>query len=181
MLPWKPLGSSRLPHGARPRAADSMQINRGTEYAIRAATFLALHAERTPILVAEIAAGIGAPQNYLSNILQALTRFQIVRPHRGARRGYSLAAPPAEIDLLQIVEALEGPLAIDCCSTCDADGCPLEGACLVTEVFAELEETIREKLSSTTLDRSSRSARRPRRSARAGGASRSPSTRRKRA
>ncbi len=133
-----------------------MQINRGTEYAIRAALYLTLHAEDAPIPLATVAEGTGAPANYLSNILQSLTRFNIVRAHRGSRRGYSLARPPAKIDLLQILEALQGPLAIGCCTVGAEEVCPLSSGCLVTEVFRDLQDSIRERLSKTTLAKMAR-------------------------
>jgi len=140
-----------------------MQINRGTEYAIRAALFLTLNEERAPVPVVDIASGIAAPVNYLSNILQALTRFNIVRAHRGARRGYSLAAPAAQIDLLQIVEALEGPLAVNCCSNIEPGSCPMNADCRITEVFNDLQEMIRARLGRTSLaDAAGRPARRQR-------------------
>ncbi len=129
-----------------------MQINRGTEYAIRAAVFLAEEEERTPIVLADIAEGIGAPANYLSNILQSLTRFGIVQAHRGARRGYSLGRPAEEIDLLQIIEALEGPLAMNVCETQEPGDCPASGNCSVTQVFKDLQAVIKERLTQARLD-----------------------------
>ncbi|MAG58591.1 MAG: hypothetical protein CMJ83_20065 [Planctomycetes bacterium] len=129
-----------------------MQINRGTEYAIRAALFLARQKADTPVMLAAVAEAIGAPANYLSNILQALARFQIVQSHRGARRGYTLARPRSEIDLLQITEALEGPLAVNCCSTSQEGACPMSEGCPITAVFDDLQSYIRDRLASARLD-----------------------------
>ena len=129
-----------------------MQINRGTEYAIRATVFLAEQSEKAPIVLVDIADGIGAPANYLSNILQSLTRFGIVQAHRGARRGYSLGRPAEEIDLLQILEALEGPLAMNVCDTQVEGNCPISAGCAVTKVFVELQELIKDHLTKARLD-----------------------------
>jgi Rrf2 family protein len=92
-----------------------------------------------------------APANYLSNIFQSLCRFNVVRAHRGARRGYSLARPPEEITLLEIVEALEGPVALTCCTADPVPSCPFSPDCHVTEVFRDLQRVMVERLSSTTL------------------------------
>ncbi len=129
-----------------------MQINRGTEYAIRATVFLAEQSEHCPVVLVDIAEGIGAPANYLSNILQSLTRFGIVQAHRGAKRGYSLGRPAKEIDLLQILEALEGPLAMNVCETQVEGNCPASGGCAVTQVFVQLQELIKGHLTNARLD-----------------------------
>lgn len=127
-----------------------MQINRGTDYAIRAMLHLTRHRKSGPILLADLAQAVDAPANYLSNVFQTLTRFNLVQSHRGARRGYSLARDPKDISLLDIVEALEGPLVLMCCMD-DPDSCPLSEDCLVTKVFNDLRATIRKKLEGQSL------------------------------
>jgi len=97
-----------------------------------------------------IAKGIGAPPNYLSNIFQILTRLDLVRSHRGAKRGYSLAKPPAEINLLQIVEGIEGPVSISSCNL-DTGWCELDGNCSLFDVWDEIQDAISSKLEATTL------------------------------
>ncbi len=127
-----------------------MQINRGTEYAIRAMLHLARNHRGDPILLADLAQATNAPANYLSNVFQTLSRFSLVRSHRGALRGYSLAREPKEISLLDVVEALEGPLVLTCCMN-DPENCPMSQGCLVTKVFNDLRSMIRKKLESQTL------------------------------
>jgi len=129
-----------------------MQLTRGCEYAIRALTYLAMREEEHPILLADIAKGIGAPPNYLSNIFQILTRLDLVRSHRGAKRGYSLAKPAAEINLLQIVEGIEGPISISSCNL-DAGWCELDGTCSLFEIWDDIQKAIAGKLEETTLAR----------------------------
>jgi Rrf2 family protein len=129
-----------------------MQLTRGCEYAIRALTYLAMREEEHPILLADIAKGIGAPPNYLSNIFQILTRLDLVRSHRGAKRGYSLAQPASEINLKQIVEGIEGPISISSCNM-EAGWCELDGACSLYEIWDDIQQTISDKLSATTLSK----------------------------
>jgi Rrf2 family protein len=88
-----------------------MQLTRGCEYAIRGLVFLAKEDREDPILLADIAEKIGAPTNYLSNIFQILSRLGLVTSHRGAKRGYTLARAPGEINLREVVEGMEGQLA----------------------------------------------------------------------
>lgn len=127
-----------------------MQLTRGCEYAIRALTYLAMRPDEHPILLADIAKGIGAPPNYLSNIFQILTRLDLVRSHRGAKRGYSLSKGPDEIDLRQIVEGIEGPITVSSCGM-NANWCSSEGGCSMFSLWDDLQETITQKLESTSL------------------------------
>lgn len=127
-----------------------MQLTRGCEYAIRALTYLAMREEEHPILLADIAKGIGAPPNYLSNIFQILTRLDLVRSHRGAKRGYSLSETPDKITLRQVVEGIEGPISISSCNM-DTGFCELDGGCSLFGIWDEIQKTITEKLESTTL------------------------------
>ncbi|MEN8148929.1 MAG: Rrf2 family transcriptional regulator [Planctomycetota bacterium] len=127
-----------------------MQLTRGCEYAIRALTYLAMHEEEHPILLADIAKGIGAPPNYLSNIFQILNRLDLVRSHRGAKRGYSLSQAPAEINLRQIVEGIEGPISVSSC-TMDAGWCELDDGCSLFCIWDDIQKTITGKLEATTL------------------------------
>lgn len=74
------------------------------EYALRAVGYIAEHEGDGPVPVSEIAAALGAPQNYLSKTLHHLGTVGVLRSVRGARGGYSLAADGAEIRLATIVE-----------------------------------------------------------------------------
>ena len=127
-----------------------MQLTRGCEYAIRALTYLAMRPDEHPILLADIAKGIGAPPNYLSNIFQILTRLDLVRSHRGAKRGYSLSQGPEEINLRQVVEGIEGPIAVSSCGM-NANWCSSDSGCSMFSLWDELQEMITQKLESTSL------------------------------
>jgi len=127
-----------------------MQLTRGCEYAIRALVYLAMRRDEEPILLADIAEGIGAPPNYLSNIFQILSRLDLVRSHRGAKRGYSLAQSPKEINLRQVVEGIEGPISISTCNL-DAGWCEKEESCSLFGVWEDIQQTVTKKLERATL------------------------------
>jgi Rrf2 family protein len=127
-----------------------MQLTRGCEYAIRALVYLTMRRDDEPILLADIAEGIGAPPNYLSNIFQILSRLDLVRSHRGAKRGYSLAQSPDEISLRQVVEGIEGPISISTCNM-DTGWCDKEDSCSLFGVWEDIQQTITKKLDDATL------------------------------
>ena len=129
-----------------------MELTRGCEYAIRGLVFLGTKKQDDPVLLADIAKAIGAPTNYLSNIFQALIRLGLVSSHRGARRGYTLARAPSRINLLEIVEGMEGPIAFSSCSP-GTKGCKHEGDCSLNALWSDVEKTITRKLEKATLSR----------------------------
>ncbi len=88
-----------------------MNISARCEYACRAMVELALHQPEGDILTAQtIAASRHVPEKYLVHILLQLKRAGLVHSVRGAQGGYTLALPPEQVNLLQIVEAIDGPV-----------------------------------------------------------------------
>lgn len=86
-----------------------MQISARVDYALRALLVLAGAGE--PMNVDQMAADQALPAKFLGVILSDLRRAGIVASHRGRDAGYSLARPPAEITMAEVIRALEGPLA----------------------------------------------------------------------
>lgn len=90
-----------------------MQVSAKTDYALRAASELALAAteEAGPIKGDWISETQGIPKKFMENILHDLKRSGLVRTRRGASGGYWLALPAEEITVATIIRAVEGPLA----------------------------------------------------------------------
>ena len=87
-----------------------MRISRSTGYALLAVGYLARHREKGIVLSQAISKQYDIPLEYLLKILQQLVRANILRSKRGPRGGFSLAVSPKKINMLQIVEAVDGPL-----------------------------------------------------------------------
>ena len=86
-----------------------MALSAKTQYGIVSLIELAAIYDQGSVLqVAEIAQRQGIPDRYLEQMLTSLRRARILRSIRGPRGGYQLARPPAEIQLLQVITALEG-------------------------------------------------------------------------
>ena len=86
----------------------------------------------------------------VSKLLKALTRSGLVVSTRGAQGGYRLARAPAEITAAEIIDALEGPVAITQCSS-DEGSCTLEAFCRVGRAWQRINLSIREALDDITL------------------------------
>jgi Rrf2 family protein len=87
-----------------------MRISRSTGYALLAVGYIAQHKNKKIILSQDISKKYDIPLEYLLKILQHLVRANVLNSKRGPHGGYSLAKPPNKITVLQIVEAVDGPL-----------------------------------------------------------------------
>lgn len=127
-----------------------MRLTRGADYGARGIIRLARMSENSVALVGEIAAAEGLPESYLAKIFQDLAKEGIVRSHRGARGGFSLARPAEQITLKQIIEAIEGPIALNRCLA-SWEGCDLRDSCALYPVLARAQEQLLSILDGTTL------------------------------
>jgi Rrf2 family protein len=91
-----------------------MKLSRSTVYALEAVLQMARSRTGAPISSGDLAAASGMPVRYLLTILGKLTRKGILASRRGIDGGYVLARPPGEITLLELVEAVDGPLTQLC-------------------------------------------------------------------
>ena len=87
-----------------------MKISRSTGYALLAVGYIAQHEDQKIILSQDISKKYDIPLEYLLKILQQLVRVNVLRSKRGPRGGFSLARPPRKITMLQIIEAVDGPM-----------------------------------------------------------------------
>ena len=87
-----------------------MKISRSTGYALVAVGYIAQNNSDGAVLAARVSKEYSIPLEYLLKILQQLVRANILRSKRGPRGGFFLAHPAEEITLLQIIEAVDGPM-----------------------------------------------------------------------
>lgn len=87
-----------------------MRVNRSTGYGLLAVGYIARHKDEPIILSQTISKQYGIPVEYLLKIMQQLVRANILRSKRGPRGGFSLARPISKITMLDIIEAVEGPI-----------------------------------------------------------------------
>lgn len=126
----------------------TLRISEATAIALHAMTFLAAdpggrHAVR------EIAESLRVSEAHLAKVLQRLMRIGLVSSVRGPGGGYTLARSREEITLLDIVEALEGPLdPVDCIMPTRTCG---GGACILGDLLETINRRVSEYLGGTNL------------------------------
>ncbi len=126
-----------------------MRLTARSEYGLLALIDLGVRYGDGPVSAREVSERQGVPTKFLEQLLAALRKAGLVSAIRGARGGFSLTRDPREITVLEVVEALEGPLAP---TTCDGGSlCGRSGACAAAGVWAKATEALRDVFDTTTL------------------------------
>jgi Rrf2 family protein len=128
-----------------------LRITTGADYAIRAMIHLACLPEGTLMLREEIAEAERIPSSFMAKILRYLVRGQLLRSVRGVNGGFALARPPSEITLLEIVQAVEGPMQLTPC-TGASEGCEHTGECPAASIWDLVQGNMQAILAHTTLE-----------------------------
>lgn len=129
-----------------------MDISRKTDYALR--MLAALVEDPSGVVSVRTAARENeVPYSFARSIQHDLAVAGIVENARGASGGMRLAVNPKETTLLQLVEAVQGPVVIASCANPAGDGepCPKRGRCHFSPVWCNAERMLRSYLSSVTL------------------------------
>lgn len=100
----------------------------------------------------ELAGETHLPLPMVSKILKILGRGGLLVSHRGAKGGYSLAAPPREISVARMITALDGPIAFTECSDDGSPGlCSQEAGCQIRTNWQRINLAVRDALEAITL------------------------------
>lgn len=99
----------------------------------------------------ELSAETGIPLPTTQKLVSALTRAGLLKSVRGAGGGIKLARPSAAITLADIIEAVEGPIAMTACVEAGKHDCALEGSCQVQPHWGAVNDAVRGALLKVTL------------------------------
>lgn len=127
-----------------------MQITRQADYAIRAMLYLSRLNGSQRAATSQIAEDQRIPPSFLAKIISQLSIAGLIHTSRGARGGVSLARQPEEINVLEVVEAIDGPIALNECTN-DPDSCPFGKDCPMHELWCEAQAELVYKLRKTTF------------------------------
>jgi FeS assembly SUF system regulator len=128
-----------------------LRITRQTDYAI---VLLARFGAAPPDTVKnapDLAAEGHLPAPMVSKILKLLARAGLLKSHRGAAGGYSLARRPEAISVAEIVVALEGPIAMTECLTGEPGVCAIEHTCPSRPNWARINHAVESALAQVRL------------------------------
>lgn len=127
-------------------------IRRETDYACRVILHLAQLPEGERVTAQDIARRRIIPRAMVRRVITRLAAAHLITTMRGQGGGLSLARPAREISLLNVVEAMEGTLALNACVV-DSHPCPLNKVCSVHAEWCRARELLAAELGAATFDK----------------------------
>ncbi len=127
-----------------------MQIPRRVDYGLRAVIYLSGQDPEKCCSISEIAKKQGVPRKFLEKIIQDLMRSGLIKSKRGSCGGYMLARPPETISFYDVIEAIEGPIAVNACLD-EHLGCDQLPRCTMVGVWSEIQRKVTEVFTKTTM------------------------------
>ena len=118
-----------------------MQLTRAADYAVRVMIHLAGLPPNTRASRTELAAAAECPEQFLSKVLQNLTRAGLVVSHRGNTGGFELPQMHRSASLLEVVEAIEGPIRLNLCLV-SHHSCTRQQWCPAHPVWADAQQAM---------------------------------------
>ena len=128
-----------------------MQITRQADYAVRAVLHLSQLGPDQRAATSQIAQEQQIPPSFLAKIVSQLSVAGLLQTSRGARGGVSLAKTPEEISLLEVVEAIDGPILLNECVANDGV-CQFGDTCVMRPIWCDAQADLVARLKKTTFD-----------------------------
>lgn len=130
-----------------------MRLSSMADYAVVTMSAAARHCGGARVSAAQLASETGLPAPTVQKLVSRLTAAGLLRSVRGAGGGLQLARPAAAISLADIVEAVEGPIALATCLEQGRHDCALEPCCSVRPHWPAVNEALRGALAQVPLTR----------------------------
>ena len=128
-----------------------MRIPMKVDYGVRALVELAMRYGGGPVQTATIAYRQGIPEPYLERLMSTLNKSGFVHSRRGPQGGHLLARTPADVNLYDIMQELDGNASPLDCLTIPTD-CMFADSCAQKEIWQTVEDSIQQVLEATTLE-----------------------------
>jgi Rrf2 family protein len=127
-----------------------MQITRQADYALRAMVYLAQLEPTQRAATSQIAEEQRIPPSFLAKIISQLSIAGLIHTSRGARGGVTLAREPKAISLLEVVEAIDGPIMLNECTE-DSTNCPFGDDCEIRSLWCDAQDELVNRLRTTNF------------------------------
>lgn len=135
-----------------------MQLTRGAEYAIRAVLDLTVNytgLKDGKVQLKDIAMRMDIPDDFLAKIFQMLNHSGIIKSYRGTKGGYTLAREPKDINVKDVIYAVNGPIKLNKCLNPDGcvqeNNCKYQHECPIHDVWLEAQQSMLKVLSEASF------------------------------
>src|SRR5262245_21073474 len=127
-----------------------LRLSKKADYALMAMKHLALHVDGASTSAREIAEAYDIPVELMAKVLQQLVRRSLLVSQHGTRGGYALARSAMEISVADVIQAVEGPLAVTACST-EGEVCDQYSKCNVRDPLWRIKDRILSALATCSI------------------------------
>jgi len=127
-----------------------MQLTRAADYAVRVMVHLATLPEGERALLPMLAEATGAPESFLSKVLQALSRARLISSHRGQSGGFEILERGRAASMREVIEAIDGPLCLNVCLI-RGGSCSRKAWCPAHPVWVHAQQAMLDVLSSAAI------------------------------
>ncbi|MBU6206481.1 MAG: SUF system Fe-S cluster assembly regulator [Alphaproteobacteria bacterium] len=128
-----------------------MRLSSLTDYAVVLLAAAARHCGGSRVNAADLAEETGLPLPTVHKLVSKLSAAGLLRSVRGSGGGFRLARPAAAITLADIIEAIEGPIALTACIETGQHDCGHEGVCKVQPHWSAVNGAVRGALAGVSL------------------------------
>jgi len=127
-----------------------MQITKAAEYGVLGLIALSRRPLGEVVMIDVLCEEEAVPKSFLGKIFQSLCKSGLIGSSRGSGGGFYLAKPASEISVLEVLESIEGPIALQKCLEVDS-GCEHSRGCALCGLLAEAQERMKEVFAGTSL------------------------------
>lgn len=128
-----------------------MQITRQADYAVRAVLYLSRKGNTQRSATSTVAQEQHIPPSFLAKIISQLSIAGLLHTSRGARGGVTLAREPQDITLLEVIEAIDGPIQLNECAG-ENGSCTYDDECPLRPIWCDAQDDLVKRLKGTTFD-----------------------------
>ena len=129
-----------------------IRLSKLTDYAIVIVTHMAANFATQQVTARVLAERVGLGLPTVSKILKTLARAGLLEAQRGKGGGYRLKRLPADISVAEIIEGMEGPLALTDCSSDESACCYIADTCMVKDNWQKINVVVRNALEQLSLE-----------------------------
>ena len=126
-------------------------LRRNTDYALRVMVNLAMRLEEGPISTKSVSNDMDVPYHLACKLMQKLQKADLVESSMGPKGGFKLSKNPSMINLLEIIETVQGPVSLNRCLV-DVSACVRQQDCPINKKLAGLQEYLVSFFTDITLD-----------------------------
>jgi Rrf2 family protein len=126
-----------------------MKLSRTVAYALQATLQLAQSKSGSPVPCSQLAANGHMPERFLLQVLRSLVTHGILQSTRGVEGGYTLERKPEDITLLEVIEAIDGPMGSNAAPS--SESLPSETMHRLQGVMRQLNDNMRRDLAAIKL------------------------------